>query len=91
LTQDFSLVGFGDLGDVYGPVRGSPRFRFSHLNTTFGGGLRYRTIVGPIRLDVGYRPKTLQRAKGGPGEDDHLSLGGAKFRGAFHLTIGEAF
>jgi outer membrane translocation and assembly module TamA len=91
LSKDFSLVGFGDMGDVYGPLKGSHRFRFSHLNTTFGGGLRYRTIVGPIRLDVGYRPRKLQRSDGSPGEDDMTGIGKAKFRGAIHLTIGEAF
>jgi translocation and assembly module TamA len=92
LAKDFSLVGFGDIGDVYGPLDvANPRFRFSHLNTAFGGGLRYRTIVGPIRLDVGVRPKKLQRIHGGPGEDDQTGLGKAKFPGAIHLTIGESF
>jgi len=91
LSKNFSLVGFGDIGDVYGPLKRNPPFRFSRLNTTFGGGLRYRTIIGPIRLDVGYRPKNLQRADGGPGETDRTGFGKAKFNGAIHLTIGEAF
>jgi outer membrane translocation and assembly module TamA len=90
ITKDISLVGFGDMGDVYGPLNGKDRFRFERLNTTFGGGLRYRTIVGPIRLDVGARPKNLQSTKGGTGEED-TTLGSWKFRGAIHLTIGEAF
>jgi outer membrane translocation and assembly module TamA len=91
LAKNFSLVGFGDVGDVYGPIKADPRFRFRHLNTTFGGGVRYRTIIGPIRLDVGYRPKDLQRIDGSPGEADQTGLGKAKFKGAVHLTIGEAF
>jgi outer membrane protein assembly factor BamA len=103
LADSFSIVGFGDIGDVDGcpsdpstvePPRDEKcktRFRFERLNTSFGGGLRYRTIVGPIRLDVGYRPKNLQRSNGSPGEEDTLNLGKAKFRGAVHLTIGEAF
>ena len=103
LAESFSIVGFGDIGDVSGcPVEPkesngtqnvgcNPHFRWERLNTTFGGGVRYRTIVGPIRLDVGYRPKNLQRADGEPGEEDTLNIGKAKFRGAVHLTIGEAF
>jgi outer membrane translocation and assembly module TamA len=88
LAESFSLVGFCDMGDV----NGQPEFRFSHFNTAFGGGLRYRTIVGPIRLDVGYRPKNLQRKDGAPGEDDSMNFGSnVKFHGAVHLTIGEAF
>jgi translocation and assembly module TamA len=71
--------------------RPRPQFRFSHLNTAVGGGLRYRTIVGPIRLDVGYRPLKLQRADDSEPADDPSTSFGLKFRGAIHLTIGESF
>ena len=103
LAESLSIVGFGDVGDVDGcpadprstkppePDSCNPQFRWQRLNTSFGGGLRYRTIVGPIRLDVGYRPKNLQRTDGTAGEEDTLNIGKAKFRGAIHLTIGEAF
>lgn len=90
LSKDFSIVGFGDMGDVNGPISGPTRFRFSHYNTAFGGGLRYRTIIGPVRLDVGARPTNLQRKHGEPGEDDKTGFRN-KFPGAVHLTIGEAF
>jgi len=91
LSKDFSIVGFGDVGDVHGSLTGKSHFRFDHPNTSFGGGLRYRTIVGPLRLDVGYRPKKLQRADDSEPENDQSGLGKYKFRGAIHLTIGEAF
>jgi outer membrane protein insertion porin family len=51
-----------------------------HLHWAAGGGLRYNTLVGPIRFDVGYR---LNRY--GPGEPD------AGDRIAFHLSLGQAF
>jgi translocation and assembly module TamA len=66
-------------------------FRFNHLNTAVGGGLRYRTIVGPIRLDVGYRPSKLQRADGSASDAPEAKSFGLKFNGAIHLTIGESF
>ncbi|HEX6243348.1 MAG TPA: BamA/TamA family outer membrane protein, partial [Polyangiales bacterium] len=93
LSDNFSIVGFGDVGDVHGSLTSKSHFRFNNPNTAFGGGLRYRTIVGPIRLDVGYRPPKLQRgpSAGNPPESDESGFGKAKFNGAIHLTIGEAF
>jgi outer membrane translocation and assembly module TamA len=89
LAESFSIVGFGDMGDVHG----APGFRFDNLNTAFGAGVRYRTIVGPIRLDLGLRPKGLQRTENSddPPSDARTDLGFVKFAGAIHLTIGEAF
>jgi outer membrane translocation and assembly module TamA len=88
LAQSFSIVGFCDVGDV----NGEPHFRFSHLNTAFGGGIRYRTIVGPIRLDAAARPDNLQwiHGEGGDKKEYDTSLF-ENFEGAVHLTIGEAF
>lgn len=64
------------------------QFRFDHLNTSVGGGLRYYTIIGPIRLDVGYRPKALAwKAEDNPSERRMFK----RFRGAVHLTIGDSF
>ncbi|HEX4417306.1 MAG TPA: BamA/TamA family outer membrane protein [Kofleriaceae bacterium] len=51
-----------------------------NLHWALGAGLRLQTIVGPVRLDVGYR---LNRTgMGEPDPDSHL---------AYHLSIGEAF
>jgi outer membrane protein assembly factor BamA len=50
------------------------------LHWAIGGGLRLLTLVGPVRLDVGYR---LNRTGAmDPVPDSHF---------AYHLTIGEAF
>jgi outer membrane translocation and assembly module TamA len=87
-NRNFSLALFGDMGDVHA----GKSFRFSHLNTSLGGGLRYRTVIGPIRLDVGYRPGALQRARGpAPTDAPQTDLGFTRFNGAIHLTIGESF
>ena len=51
-----------------------------NLHWAAGLGLRYQTLVGPLRFDVGYR---LNRY--GPGEPDPGD------RLAFHLSLGEAF
>jgi translocation and assembly module TamA len=92
LSKDFYIVGFGDMGDVYAGYdengRKDVRFRFDHLNTSVGGGLRYYTVIGPVRLDVGYRPTALAGAER---DNYRMDLGFTKFRGAVHLTVGESF
>jgi len=88
LGEDFSLVFFGDLGDVHQ----GQSYRFDHFNTSLGFGLRYLTLVGPIRLDFGFRIPSLQRLDGSRGiEKDANKLPLIDIPGAFHLTIGEAF
>ena len=84
----FGLVGFFDLGDV----NENPAFRFDHLNSSAGAGLRYHTLVGVLRLDVGFRIPSLQRASGAPGiEEDANTLPWSQTPGAAHFTIGESF
>jgi outer membrane protein assembly factor BamA len=66
-------------------------FRWDHINGTIGGGLRYYTVIGPVRLDVGYRPSWYQ---GAADNSQRMNLGkflGGKFQGAVQLTIGDAF
>jgi outer membrane protein assembly factor BamA len=97
ITTSFGAVLFTDVGDV----SRTKQFRFQFPQTTFGFGLRYRTIIGPLRLDVGFAPPSLQYigdqrpvrqfiGDGGEVSPFHEStLFGA--RGAVHFTIGEAF
>jgi outer membrane translocation and assembly module TamA len=87
LAESFGIVLFADVGDV----NAKPNFRFDHLNTAVGAGLRYRTIIGPIRFDVAGRPEGAQMLDGSPPSDATMDLGFVQFRGAVHLTIGEAF
>jgi outer membrane translocation and assembly module TamA len=72
LSRSFQVATFLDLGNVYPEVRD---IALGELRSSAGVGLRYRTPIGPIRLDWGY---VLDRE---PGE-------GAS---RFHLTIGHAF
>lgn len=82
------LAAFADAGDV---TRGG-RYRFDHLNVALGYGLRYHTVIGALRLDVGHRVRDWQRLGGGdlePPDAGELPFSGAP--GAVHLTIGEPF
>jgi outer membrane protein assembly factor BamA len=98
ITPSFGTVFFTDAGDV----TQQKRFRFDAPQLTFGIGLRYFTLVGPVRLDAGFSPSSLQTIGG----DDRVRtqidpathaasafpesrlFGGS---GALHFTIGEAF
>jgi outer membrane protein assembly factor BamA len=73
LTRSFQLAGFLDTGNVY-PETGD--VALSALRWSAGVGLRYRTPIGPVRLDWGY---VLDPE---PTDED---------RWKFHLTIGHAF
>jgi outer membrane translocation and assembly module TamA len=87
IGADWVLAGFADFGDV---SRGA--IRFTHLNTSLGYGLRYYTLIGAIRLDVGYRIPRWQRSDGSDGiEDDANEVLFSGLPGAVHLTIGDPF
>lgn len=108
ITTNVGVVLFGDAGDVDRVLPGdpdqSPRFRFDHPQIAIGLGLRYRTIIGPLRFDVAVRPDELQvfgdstlppACSATRGDrcrpQSYVDLGFWRFPGAFHLTIGEAF
>jgi outer membrane protein assembly factor BamA len=81
------VAGFVDAGDVAAPT-GQP---FDHVNlgdlhVAAGAGLRYKTAIGTIRADVGFRLNRLgdREADGQPNPDPHEPV-------AFHLSIGEPF
>ena len=91
LGDSFGIATFFDVGDVDGGSDArAAEFRFDRPNTTVGAGLRYKTLVGPIRLDVGVLVPGLQGDRSDAREvkrEDPLF----HFDGAVHLTIGEAF
>ena len=79
LGGSLGLVGFFDLGNV---TQGGG-FGFGEPHPAAGVGLRYLTVIGAIRFDLGFRLKSPD------GVDSQLFL--LKSPGAMHLTIGEAF
>ncbi len=109
ITPSFGAVAFADAGDVdrfrFGDPGSQAPFRFDHPQMAFGIGIRYRTLIGPIRLDVAFRPDELQvigtantlpvpctATRGSQCRPlSQIDLGFFQFPGAFHLTIGEAF
>jgi hypothetical protein len=92
LTESIGAVLFADAGDV-SPTRA---FRFFAPQLTLGLGLRYRTIIGPIRLDLGIRQpwaQCLGRASECPPDPapQTFLFEAWKINGAVHVTIGESF
>ena len=89
VTQAFATAIFMDFGDVH---RGEA-FRFNYIRAAAGFGFRYRTPVGPIRLDFGFLLPRLQ-VIGGDAPPNAFNIfrfirGGVP--GAIHFTIGEAY
>jgi translocation and assembly module TamA len=90
------LAAFIDGGDVGGPSCGGSgscanvptrsAVDWRNLHWAAGGGLRYRTIVGSIRADVGVRLNRVAAVEpdGTPNPDPGQRI-------AFHLSLGEAF
>jgi outer membrane protein insertion porin family/translocation and assembly module TamA len=77
---------FGDAADV------APRavtFRFGRPHLSVGGGLRYDTPVGPIRLDLGFRIPGAQAPTGAADEGTPATMLGLPL--ALSFGIGEAF
>ncbi|HUH03931.1 MAG TPA: BamA/TamA family outer membrane protein [Kofleriaceae bacterium] len=71
------VVGFLDGAEVTDSL---DQLDVQHLHWAAGGGLRYRTPIGALRLDLGFR---LGRTGAGePDPDDTW---------AFHFSLGEAF
>ena len=87
ITGPLSVAAFCDASDV-SPHKND--FRFDHLHLSCGGGGRYDTPAGPIRLDIGYRIPGAQVLGGlTPDERNPETLLGIPI--AVHIGIGEAY
>ncbi|MEO6954183.1 MAG: BamA/TamA family outer membrane protein [Polyangia bacterium] len=104
----FGAVAFIDGGDVSlpstnkrelpGSLKGAKSsIDYTNLHWAVGAGLRYATVIGTIRFDLGVRLNRLGACTGGGTYDrtDGCSVGvpnpdpGLRF--AYHISVGEAF
>lgn len=75
--RDLGAVAFIDAGNVFDRVSNMDLRR---IRTAAGVGIRYRSPVGPIRVDLGFK---LDRRRLANGEQERLT--------ALHISIGQAF
>lgn len=108
---DISGVLFHDAGNVYSrPGRisfrstqqvrtsgeGAKEFDFDYMVHALGLGFRYRTPIGPVRLDLAYIPNA-SRFVGFEGTREQLLMGAGTFREQrissfqFHFSLGQTF
>ena len=77
MRGSIGVVGFVDTGNVYSRT---VRINLAELRTAVGFGVRYRSPVGPIRIDLGFK---LGRRDIVPGVPESLT--------ALHISLGQAF
>ena len=76
VSGPLQVVGFLDAGNVFDRVS---NLELSRIRGAAGFGVRYRSPVGPIRVDLGFKL-------------DRRTFAGARERlTALHLSIGQAF
>ena len=76
VTAAMQVVGFLDAGNIFDHVS---NIRLDRIRGAVGFGVRYRSPVGPIRVDLGFK---LDRREFG-GQRESLT--------ALHVSIGQAF
>lgn len=76
VTRALQVVGFLDAGNVFDRVS---NIRLGRIRGSAGFGIRYRSPVGPIRVDLGFKMDRREFA----GERERLT--------ALHVSIGQAF
>jgi outer membrane protein insertion porin family len=75
--KNVQLVWFVDAGNVFRRVS---NIRLDELRTTSGVGFRYRSPIGPLRVDWGWKLSTRL-----------LSTGGRERSNVLHISLGQAF
>jgi outer membrane translocation and assembly module TamA len=70
-------VGFVDAGNVFARTGD---IDFGEMRTAIGFGVRYRSPVGPIRLDIGFKMNRRDIVPGVPESPR-----------ALHISLGQAF
>ncbi len=77
LWKDLGIVGFVDVGNVYARVND---IGLGQLRSGAGFGVRYKSPIGPLRVDLGFKLGTL-RTYGSVREG----------RREWHISLGQAF
>jgi outer membrane translocation and assembly module TamA len=74
--KGLGLVGFVDTGNIF---RNAGDIRLGDLRVATGFGVRYRSPIGPLRVDLGFKVHPLLLESGGreKGYVVHISLGQA--------------
>lgn len=85
LISNFGLTAFLDGGQVW---RKDPDIKSRPLQFSAGGGVRYDSPIGPVRLDVGYKINPSDADLNRYRERD---LGNAWDRIGIHISVGQAF
>ena len=80
VTRDLGIVGFLDAGNVYDRVSS---LDLGRIRSGAGFGVRYRSPVGPIRVDLGFKLDRQELGSGPDRERESLT--------ALHISIGQAF
>ncbi len=103
LGENIGGVLFHDAGNVYSSlnnisfrVEQRDKTQFDYMVHAFGFGIRYRTPVGPVRLDLAFSPNT-PRFRGFEGSREELLAGQGRIsdqrlsRFQFQFSIGQTF
>ncbi len=77
LTRGLGVVGFVDSGNVFEHVS---EISLADLRGSVGFGVRYKSPIGPIRVDLGFK---LHRDVNTVGQREPLT--------ALHISLGQAF
>ena len=78
LVGGLGAVGFLDAGNVF--LRARAIWIWASCAAAAGFGIRYRSPVGPIRIDLGFK---LDRRELAPGRLER--------RNVLHISLGQAF
>ena len=77
IGRTVQLVWFLDAGNVF---RNATDIRLDELRVSSGIGFRYRSPIGPLRVDWGWKLSTRL-----------LSTGGRERSNVLHISLGQAF
>lgn len=81
--RDFGFAAFVDIGNVWSEIS---KLKINELAFAAGGGLRYYTIVGAIRFDIGF--KVYDPQPGPVGGAKWIFGKGANFSDKYNFQIG---